>query len=155
MVVPDSVPLDTLGGRVHVEWDPHAPVTPMGQVVFFSQFLQTAGLFDPWVEECPLDYRSPNAPKVRDVLGTQFLSVLAGHHRYAHVYHSYFMGSARLALDVEVQPGKQTAALHSQPGLWRLVDELPKEARPWLVRARVGKGRKGICVCRVGAARGV
>ncbi len=233
VVLPDSVPLDTLGGRVHVEWDPQAPVTPMGQVVFFSQFLQTAGLFDPWVEECPLDYRSPNAPKVRDVLGTQFLSVLAGHHRYAHVsalrhdtvnppllgmskvvsedsmrrafkdepsekielwqrrhlhlsyqpllyepwildvdttiktlyghqegaqvgynphkkgrpshvYHTYFMGSARLALDVEVQPGKQTAALHSQPGLWRLVDELLKEARPWLVRGDCNFGNESL-----------
>lgn len=203
VVVPKTVAVDTPGGRVHVEWDTHAPVTPMGQLVFFTQFLKTADLFDPWVAECPLVYTSPNAPQVRDVLGTAFLSILAGHHRYAHVtalrhdqvnppllgmskvvsedsmrrafedkpteliepwqrhhlklsyepllyepwildvdttiktlygrqegaqvgfnphkkgrpshvYHTYFMGSARLALDVEVQPGKQTAALNGE-----------------------------------------
>jgi hypothetical protein len=85
LVVPERVAIDTLGGRVHVEWDPQAPVTPMGQLVFFTQFLKTADLFDPWVAECPLCYTSPNAPEVRDVLGTNFLSVLAGHHRYAHM----------------------------------------------------------------------
>ena len=37
--------VDTQGRRIHVEWDPQAPVTPLGQLVFFSQFLATAGLF--------------------------------------------------------------------------------------------------------------
>ncbi len=27
---PGSVPVDTFGGRVHVEWDPQAAVTPLG-----------------------------------------------------------------------------------------------------------------------------
>ena len=36
--------VDTHGRRFHVEGDPHAPVTPLGQLVFFSQFLATAGL---------------------------------------------------------------------------------------------------------------
>ena len=36
----DSVAvIDTLGRRVRVEWDPAAAVTPMGQVVYFAQFL--------------------------------------------------------------------------------------------------------------------
>ena len=82
---PEKVPVDTLGGRVHVEWDAHAPVTPMGQLVYFAQFFKTGDLFDPWVADCPLRYTSPNAPAVRDVLGTSLLSILAGHHRYAHV----------------------------------------------------------------------
>jgi len=226
--LPDRLPVDTLGGRVYVEWDPDAPVTPMGQLVFFTQFLQTSGRFEAWVKDCPWSYTSPNAPKVRDVLGTVLLSVLAGHHRYAHVsalrgdtvnppllnmsgvvsedsvrqalrrsrhepaqteqvfawqrrhlyesyapllsvpwildidstikpiyghqqgaeigynphkpgrpshvYHSYLMGSARLVLDVEVQPGKQTATHHALPGLWRLIEALPASARPYLVR---------------------
>jgi hypothetical protein len=42
-------------------------------------------LFDPWVEECPLQFISPNAPSNRDILGTLLLSVLAGHNRYAHI----------------------------------------------------------------------
>ena len=57
----------------------------MGQLVFFAQFLNTADLFDPWVAECPLVFTSPNAPQVRDVLGTNFLAILAGHYRYAHI----------------------------------------------------------------------
>ena len=77
--------LDTPGKRYHVEWDPAAPVTPMGQLVFFSQFLATGGLFAPWVADCPLHYRSANAPKVVDVLGTLALGVLAGQWRYAHL----------------------------------------------------------------------
>jgi len=57
----------------------------MGQLAFFIDFLKTAELFLPWVEECPLSYASNNAPKPGDVLGTLLLSVLAGHHRYAHI----------------------------------------------------------------------
>jgi hypothetical protein len=37
------------------------------------------------VQECPLEYRSGNAPAKRDVLGTLLLGVLAGHRRYAHI----------------------------------------------------------------------
>src|SRR5687768_12654428 len=67
--------VETGGGRLHVEWDPQAPVTPMGQLVFFWQFLAAGGLFADWVRECPLKYESPNAPKVVDVLGTIALGV--------------------------------------------------------------------------------
>ncbi len=42
-------------------------------------------MFNDWVAACPLDYRSPNAPAVRDVLGALLLSLLAGHRRYAHI----------------------------------------------------------------------
>jgi hypothetical protein len=233
VVLPERVPIDTFGGRVHVEWDMQAPMTPMGQCVYFTQFLKTANLFDPWVAECPIKYESHNAPEVRDVLGTTLLSTLAGHQRYAHVtvlrydtvnppllgmsrvvsedslrrafldvseesadawqrkhlalsyqpllyepwildmdttvktlyghqagaevgynphkkgrpshvYHTYFMGAARLVLDVEVQPGKQTAAKHTQPGLWRLIDGLSKDARPWLIRGDCNFGNENM-----------
>lgn len=77
--------VDTHGRRFHVEWDPHAPVTPLGQLVFFSQFLATAGLFRDWVRACPLAFTSPNAPLLPDLLGTLTLAVLAGQNRYAHV----------------------------------------------------------------------
>ena len=79
------VPVDTFGGRVHVEWDPQAAVTPLGQLPFFTEFLQVSGLFDPWVESCPLSLTSPNAPSKRDVLGTAVLAILSGHQRYAHI----------------------------------------------------------------------
>ncbi|MBF0447228.1 MAG: transposase, partial [Magnetococcales bacterium] len=69
------VAVDTFGGRLHVEWDPQAAVTPLGQLPFFIEFLKTADLFEPWVEESPLEYKSPNAPSKRDVLGTMLLSI--------------------------------------------------------------------------------
>lgn len=79
------VAVDTYAGRVHVEWDPDAAMTPMGQMAFFIAFLKTSGLFDNLVAACPLRYTSPNAPAKRDVLGTALLSVLSGHRRYAHI----------------------------------------------------------------------
>ena len=79
------VAVDTFGGRIHVEWDPQAAVTPLGQLPFFTEFLQVSGLFDPWVQSCPLVLTSPNAPSNRDVLGTAVLAVLSGHQRYAHI----------------------------------------------------------------------
>ena len=80
------VPVDTFGGRVHVEWDPQAAVTPLGQLPFFTEFLQVSGLFDPWVESCPLFLTSPNAPNKRDVLGTAVLAILSGHQSYARIW---------------------------------------------------------------------
>jgi hypothetical protein len=49
------------GERVHVEWDPHAAVTPLGQLPFFIEFLKVSGLLDAWVADCPLEYKSNNA----------------------------------------------------------------------------------------------
>jgi len=240
LVLPDHLHLDSVGGRVRVEWDSQAPVTPMGQLVFFTQFLETSGRFAGWVADCPWVYTSGNAPAVRDVCGTVLLTVLSGHHRYAHVsalrgdrvnppllgmgqvvcedsvrralakgrgqpaaeaavarwqqrhlresygpllsvpwildidstiktiyghqegaqvgynphkrgrpahvYHTYFMGAARVALDVEVQPGKQTAAHHALPGLWRLLDALPAATQPWLLRGDCHFGQEGVLV---------
>src|SRR3954454_21760242 len=83
MVEAWSAMTDTLAGRVHVEWDASAPVTPFGQLPFFIDYLKQAGLFDAWVADCPLSLTSPNAPTRRDLLGTVLLSVLAGHRRYA------------------------------------------------------------------------
>lgn len=80
-----SATAETFAGRVHVEWDATAPVTPLGQLAFFIDYLKQAGLFDAWVADCPLLLSSPNAPAKRDLLGTVLLSVLAGHWRYAHI----------------------------------------------------------------------
>lgn len=80
-----SVALDTFGGRIHVEWDPAAAVTPLGQLPFFIEFLKVSGLFDAWVADCPLTYQSNHASDKRAVLSTFLLSILAGHHRYAHI----------------------------------------------------------------------
>ena len=69
----DAMVVDTLGGRMHVRWDDKAQATPHGQIVFFAEFLAAAGVFDRWVQACPLHYSSPNASRPRDVLGTLML----------------------------------------------------------------------------------
>jgi hypothetical protein len=81
----DKIAVDTYGGRVYVDWDHEAPVTSMGQLSFFIEFLKRTELFDDWVEKCPLQLTSPNAPSIRDILGTILLSVLSGHTRYSHI----------------------------------------------------------------------
>jgi hypothetical protein len=81
----DKIAVDTYGGRVYVDWDHEAPVTAMGQLSFFIEFLKRTELFDHWVATCPLALTSPNAPATRDILGTILLSVLSGHTRYSHI----------------------------------------------------------------------
>ena len=58
----EKIQCDTFAGLVHVEWDEQTPITPVGQLVFFAQFLNTCQLFAPWVNDCPLYYSSPNSP---------------------------------------------------------------------------------------------
>jgi hypothetical protein len=77
--------VDIYDGKIHMEWDPEAAVTPLGQLPFFIQFLKLGGRFDQWVEECPLVFNSNNAPQKVDVLGSLFLAILSGHKRYAHI----------------------------------------------------------------------
>lgn len=77
--------VDTFGGKVFVRWDPDASVTGFGPAAYFIEFLKANGLWERWVQDCPLHYTSPNAPPKQDILGTVMLSVLAGHKRYAHI----------------------------------------------------------------------
>ena len=66
----EMIALDTFGGRIHVEWDPAAAVTLLGQLPFFIEFLKVSGLFDAWVADCPLAYQSNNGSDKRAVLST-------------------------------------------------------------------------------------
>jgi hypothetical protein len=232
-VMTGALAVDTMGRRVHVEWDPLAPVTPLGQLVFFCQFLAASGLYAQWVAECPLRYDSPNAPAVRDVLGTSVLAILSGASRYAHVaalrgdrvnpqglgmekvvsedslrrafqnedaaalgqwqtqallatygpaleqpwiadldvtvkpiyghqegaelgynphkpgrpshaYHTVFLRTLRVALDVEVRSGKEHAAGHGLDNLWRLWDRLKPAQRAWLICGDANYGNERI-----------
>jgi hypothetical protein len=59
----NKIPVDTYGGRVYIDWDHDTPVTPLGQLSFFIEFLKRTELFDKWIETCPLKLISPNAPK--------------------------------------------------------------------------------------------
>ena len=69
----DAMVVDTMGGRMHVRSDETAQATPHGQIVFFADFLATAGVFNRCVQACPLHYSSPSASRPREVLGTPML----------------------------------------------------------------------------------
>ena len=46
---------------MRVRWNHGAQVAPHGQIVYFAEFLATAGIVDKWVKTCPLHYTRPNA----------------------------------------------------------------------------------------------
>jgi len=108
----EAVEVETYGGKLHVEWDKDAAVTPIGQLPFFIQFLKLGGRFQPWVDDCPLCYTSNNAPKKIDVLGSLFLSILSGHRRYAHItnlmsdrVNSELLGMSKIVSDDSARRG--------------------------------------------------
>ena len=80
-----AMAVDALGGRMHERWDEGARSHSQRRVAVFAEFLATAGIFDRWVEDCPVAYTGPNAPSKQDVLATLLLAILVGHKRYAHI----------------------------------------------------------------------
>ena len=70
--------LDTFAGKVHVKWAPEAAVSSLGLMPFFIEFLKTSGLFDKWVEDCPLHYTSGNAGDLADGAGADRRAALPG-----------------------------------------------------------------------------
>jgi len=83
--VVEALGLETAGGKIKVRWDRKGQATAQGQMAFFIEFLSATGLFDQWVADCPINYKSPNGSMPRDIVGTWMLSILSGHWRYAHV----------------------------------------------------------------------
>jgi len=64
--------------------------------------------------------------------------------RPSHTLHTYWIGNIRMVLDVEVQSGKASAAKHSLPRLRLLIERLPPEKRPLLVRGDNAFGNEGV-----------
>ena len=135
--------LDTFAGKVHVKWMPGAAVSSLGQMPFFIEFLMTSGLFDQWVEDCPLSYHSNNAPRKRDVLGTLLLSVLSGHWRYAHIsairgdgINPELLGMTRVASEDSVR-GAMKAMDEAASAIWLKkhlkVTYEPLLVEPWIL----------------------
>lgn len=62
------------------------------------------------------------------------------HGRPSHVYQTYFIAAIRMILDVEVQPGNQTASQYAQPGLWAWLDRRPRDQWPALLRGDIAWG---------------
>ena len=132
-----SMVVDTMGGRVHVRWDETAQATPHGQIVFFAEFLATAGVFDRWVQGCPLHYSSPNASSPRDVLGTLMLGILAGSKRYAHI--AGVRGDAVAAKALGLQ------GMVSEDSVRRALKAMtPEASEPWMRQSLMASVRDAL-----------
>ena len=99
-------PLDTPGGRYYAEWDPEAPVTVHGQLIFFVQFLQTGKRWADFIKDCPLTYSGNRGSGATNVIVTMVLSILSGHWRYLHMnairgdtINAGLLGATRLVSD--------------------------------------------------------
>jgi Transposase DDE domain group 1 len=133
----EAMVADTMGGRVHVRWDDTAQATPHGQIVFFAEFLATAGVFDRWVQACPLNYSSPNASSARDVLGTLMLGILAGSKRYAHI--AGVRGDAVAAKALGLQ------GMVSEDSVRRALKAMqPEASEPWMRQALMASVRDAL-----------
>jgi hypothetical protein len=126
--ITNNIAVDTYGGRVYIDWDHQAPVTSLGQLPFFIEFLKRTELFDEWVTTCPLRLRSPNAPTLRDILGTILLSVLSGHSRYSHI--------TTVRTDRVNGPLLGMSKIVSEDSVRRALLKMPEaESREWLMGA--------------------
>lgn len=154
--VVEALAVETAGGRVQVRWSREGAATPFGQMAFFLEFLNLTGLYGRWEESCPLAaYKSPNGSKVRDILGTLFLSVLSGHRRYAHITALRADGVTPALLGIEALVAEDTVrraltAMDEQAGRGWLqahldASVLPLMSAPWIldidvtVKPRYGK----------------
>lgn len=77
--------IETFGGPVEVAWEERDSVSLQCALAYFIEFRKESGLWSNFAQECPLRYRSPNAPRKEEKRGTILLSVLSGHLRYAHI----------------------------------------------------------------------
>jgi hypothetical protein len=64
--------------------------------------------------------------------------------RPSHVYHSYFVANLRISLGVDVRPGKEHAAIQGMPGLWQMLEGLPRERWPAFGRGDCGYGNEKV-----------
>ena len=133
----DAMVVDTMGGRMHVRWDETAQATPHGQLVFFAEFLSTAGVFERWVDDCPLHYSSPNASRARDVLGTLMLGILAGSKRYAHI--------AGVRGDAVAAQALGLRGMVSEDSVRRALKAIePEASEPWMRQALMHSAREAL-----------
>lgn len=64
--------------------------------------------------------------------------------RPSHTYHTYLMAGLRLVVGAEVRAGNEHSGSHSLPGLLKILDALPPQRRPKMVRGDCGFGANPI-----------
>jgi hypothetical protein len=64
--------------------------------------------------------------------------------RPSHSYHTYLMAVLRLVVGAEVKAGNEHSGNHTLPGLLKILDQLPLNRKPKMVRGDCGFGADGI-----------
>jgi hypothetical protein len=64
--------------------------------------------------------------------------------RPSHSYHTSSMAGTRLVLDVDVNAGNEHTSKHFAPGLWALLDRIPRDSWPAMLRGDAGFGVEAI-----------
>lgn len=97
-------------------------------------------LFEPWI----LDIDTT----VKPLYGHQEGAVVGYNPkkpgRPSHCYHTYSMAGSRLVFDVDVCAGDEHSSKHCAPGLWALLDRIPRDSWPVLLRGDAGFGNEPI-----------
>lgn len=138
------------------------PLLGMDKVVSEDTVRRGLGRIDPteglqWLEEHLVDSIGPALvlpwildidTTVKPIYGSQE-GAAVGHNphkpgRPSHSYHSYFVANLRLCLGIDISPGNESAAKHGMPGLWRMLDRLPKDRWPTFIRGDCGYGNERI-----------
>jgi hypothetical protein len=141
--IAQAIGVETMKGRIQVKWDTSSSATPFGQMAFFIEFLKLTGLYERWIEDCPLRYAGPNGSPTADILGTWFLSILSGHRRYAHITTlradgvlPELLGMNRIVSEdtvrrglkaIEEEPGHAWCSKHLDASVWPLL------SAPWIM----------------------
>ncbi len=141
--ITQAVGVETRNGRLQVRWDGGCAATPFGQMAFFLEFLHLTGLYERWQTACPLSYSGPHGSRREDILGTWFLSLLAGHRRYAHMNAIRFDGVMPELLGMDRVVAEDTVrrflkAIDEAPGMTWLQTHLdaciaPLLSAPWIL----------------------
>ena len=66
--------------------------------------------------------------------------------RPSHSYHTYLMAGLRLVVGAEVKAGNEHSASQTLPGLLKILDELPLNRKPKIVRGDCGFGTDAMMV---------
>jgi hypothetical protein len=64
--------------------------------------------------------------------------------RPSHVHHTYMLAGLRLVLGVETAPGNEHTGAHAIVGLWNLIDGIPRDCWPSLLRGDSSIASEGV-----------
>ena len=56
LAYPAAHRVETLGGPMQVHWEEDPGISPHGMLTYFLEFLQISGIWEEFVEQCPLRY---------------------------------------------------------------------------------------------------